>query len=400
MNRFAIISVWDDLVIRLVWWSGFLIFLGLSPFTLGPYLRSLLQPLSFAYASQFTGVLWLLLWPVYYTIHWLAFLLIMCAGLVLIILPVYAITTIERFANPYFSYWPARLIILGWPLVITAAYAVLYTVLSPIVETIPSSSSPLWAAFGGGVDALGGLTAYFSILLIMIISIERLAWLFSYILERRKQRLYPEAVITLQLWTILTQVIKDPAAWGSLEMKHELVARLEIIASCLQYDLPRRLQSDIATDNWFQQMAEQMAAAQRALKPWVLMPKPDTYEQFIARIGKAFVHAATGEWDALPRSEGEPQTQRQRWRTRVTDVARALVIALVPLLGFWGIQQSPLAVPQPMAGYVTIGSLIWLVLTFLISLDSSFHAKLRVMEDVTQSVPFVGKWLGIGKKVS
>jgi hypothetical protein len=81
-------------------------------------------------------------------------------------------------------------------------------------------------------------------------------------------------------------------------------------------------------------------------------------------------------------------------------VARAAVIALVPLLGFWGIQQSPLAIPQPVAGYVTIGGFVWLVLTLLISLDTSFHAKLRIMEDATQSVPFLGRWLGMGKKSS
>jgi hypothetical protein len=197
---------------------------------------------------------------------------------------------------------------------------------------------------------------------------------------------------------MLTRVTTQPAEWGSLEMKHELVGCLEIIANCLQHDLPRRLASDIATDGWFHQMAEQMATAQRALKSWVLMPKPDTREQFIARITATFVHAATGEWDALARSESEPQTQRQRWHTRVTDVSTAIVIALLPLLGFWGIQQSPLTIPQPAAGYVTIGGLVWLVLTLLISLDTSFHTKLRVMEDVTQSIPFLGKWLGMGKR--
>jgi hypothetical protein len=118
------------------------------------------------------------------------------------------------------------------------------------------------------------------------------------------------------------------------------------------------------------------------------------------RITDAFVHAAIGEWDALARSEDKPQTRRERWYTRVVDVSGALVIAVLPLLGFWGIQQSPLAIPQPVAGYVTIGGLIWLVMTVLISLDSSFHAKLGLMEDVTQSVPFFGKWLGIGRKLS
>jgi len=40
-------------------------------------------------------------------------------------------------------------------------------------------------------------------------------------------------------------------------MKDDLVTRLEIIASSLEDDLPRRLQSDIATDSWLQQMTGQ-----------------------------------------------------------------------------------------------------------------------------------------------
>jgi hypothetical protein len=107
---------------------------------------------------------------------------------------------------------------------------------------------------------------------------------------------------------ILTRITKRPSKWGILEIQHELAGRLEIIASCLQHNLPCRLQSDGATDDWLQKMTTQMAAALRDLKKWVLMPKPDTRRQFITRVAETFVHAATGEWDALARSEGEPQT--------------------------------------------------------------------------------------------
>jgi hypothetical protein len=146
-------------------------------------------------------------------------------------------------------------------------------------------------------------------------------------------------------------------------------------------------------------MTEQMAAAQRGLKSWVLMPKPDTREQFIARIVDTFVHAATGEWDALARSEDEPQTQRERWRIKATAVAKAIVIALLPLLILWGVQQSPLKIPELVAGYATIGVLLWMVLTLLTSLDASLHTKVSVMEKVAQSVPFLSKWLGMEKRL-
>jgi hypothetical protein len=125
------------------------------------------------------------------------------------------------------------------------------------------------------------------------------------------------------------------------------------------------------------------------------MPKSDTREQVAVRVAGAFVHAATGEWDALARSEDEPQTQREHWRTKATAVAKAIIMALLPLLMLWGVQQSPLKIPEAVAGYATIGALIWLVFTLLTSLDTSFHARVAAMQNVAQSMPFLGKWEGL-----
>jgi hypothetical protein len=342
----------------------------------------------FADWTAFTGG-WLLLWPFYVAAYGLVALLVAFPAAFLLVLPgIAAIKT--RYLDNLF-------VVIGWPMMGIAIYALWFVYLVRIAETHPVIL--IRVALGGIASGLG-FGVVFTGMMMMIMFMGLPTGLLLYRLERRRKRLYPEVTVTLQLLRILAQVTKHPAVWGTPAMKHELVARLEIIARCLEDDLPCRLQSDIATDGWFQRMAKQMATALRALKPWVLMPKPDTREQFIARIADTFVHAAAGEWDALARSEAEPQTQRQIWRARVTDVIRAVVTALLPLLGVWGIQQSPLAVPQPVAGYMTIGSLIWLVLTLLVSLDTSFHAKLRAMEDLTQSVPFLGRWLGTGKKLS
>jgi hypothetical protein len=149
----------------------------------------------------------------------------------------------------------------------------------------------------------------------------------------------------------------------------------------------------------FEIACKQMAAALRAFKPWVLMPKPDTREQFIARVTDAFVHAANGEWDALPRSEDTALPQRQHWRIKATAMAKTITIAVLPLPILWGLQQSALKIPEVMAGNATMLGLLWLVLTLLASLDASFHAKMSVMQDVAQSVPFLRKWLGTAKRL-
>jgi hypothetical protein len=359
INRVAVADTWSDFVLSLMRWLNIVVLPVVCYFAFtSAYFRWGAWPLFTIDPAQFIA-------------YWFVLLLIVSAGVHLFALPMYMLKVrgwrnfdltpaLDVYTNLYFHFWFNRAFMIAWPVGAVTACAVLYAALAPIAETAPPSL--WWQAFAGAVVGVGLLAGLLGSTLATALSVGGLFSVVGYALQRRKRRLYPEAVVTLQLLRILILVAKTPATWGSPEMKYILVGRLERVASCLQYDLHHQLQSDIAMDSWFQRMGVQMAVAMRALKPWVLMPKPDTREHFIAQITDAFVHAAIGEWDALARSEDEPQARRERWRTRVTDVAWAVVIAILPLFGFWGIQQSPLAVPQPVAGYVTIGGLVWLVL--------------------------------------
>jgi hypothetical protein len=105
--------------------------------------------------------------------------------------------------------------------------------LVPIAKTAPFSPHLARVALAGVVGGLGMSVLACSSIVLMY-GFDRVVFLLHYnVLERRRQRLYPEAVVTLQLLRILAKMTKHPAAWGTLEMKHELVARLERIAGCL-----------------------------------------------------------------------------------------------------------------------------------------------------------------------
>jgi hypothetical protein len=336
--------------------------------------------------AAFTGG-WILLWPFYVAAYGLVAILVAFPAAFLLVLPVIAAGKTRYLAGLFFG--------IVWPMVGITVYTLWFAHLMFMVETYPTILSRV--AVGGIASGLGFAVIFTGFLMMVMVSWTAAA-LLVYRLQRRRSQLYPEAAVTLQLLKILAQVTKHPSAWGTLEIKHELVGRLEIIAICLEHYLPRRLQSDSITDSWLQRMTGQMAAAQRALKPWVLMPKPDTREQFIARVADAFVHAASGEWDALPRSEDTPPPQRQHWHSKAIAMAKAITIALLPLLTLWGAQQLTLKIPEAMVGYATIVGLFWMVGWLAASLDASFHAKVSVMQDVAQSVPFLSKWLGTEKR--
>jgi hypothetical protein len=275
INRAAIADMWSDFFLSFMRWINILVIVILCYFAFtGDYFPWFAPPL-FSIDPA---------WPITY---YFVLVLVANIGLLLSLLPTYMLKPmhpinlnlpldLDVYINLSFHFWFNRGFMIGWYIGVATASAALYAVLAPIAETAP----PFFRsqAFAGAVGGLGFLGGFLSIILVTALSVGRLFSLLNYAFERRKQRLYPEAAITLQLLKILTLVAKNPVMWGSLEMKCKLVTRLERVASCLQHDLPHRLQSDIATDNWFQQMGVQMATAMRALKPWVLMPKSDTRE--------------------------------------------------------------------------------------------------------------------------
>jgi hypothetical protein len=141
-------------------------------------------------------------------------------------------------------------------------------------------------------------------------------------------------------------------------------------------------------------MVERMAAAPRALKKWILIPKSDTRDQFIERIAYSLVHTAAGDWDALGRTEPEAIGRRQQWRVRASLLLSALLTAALPMFAWWGVQLTPLALQGAVATYMTIGTFIWAVLTLVVTLNASVQAKITLLKDVMESLPVLGTWLG------
>jgi hypothetical protein len=95
----------------------------------------------------------------------------------------------------------------------------------------------------------------------------------EYALRRGRSSLYPDAVLVTGLAAILSMVERESAKWTNLDFKRQLMSEIEVVAVCIERDLPHRLRTgDVTTDAWVRERVRQMAAALRGLKKWISTP--------------------------------------------------------------------------------------------------------------------------------
>jgi hypothetical protein len=146
-------------------------------------------------------------------------------------------------------------------------------------------------------------------------------------LRRRRRAVYPDAIVSDQLLRLLA-VLSSAGAWKDLSKRNDLLGFLEEAAACIEFGIPRRLNTgDPASSVWLQQRGLHIAAALRGLKQWVAMPKQDTRIMLIDRLKKDLVSVAAGNWDELPVANAKKLSM---W-VRAGMLVRDLLVALFPL---------------------------------------------------------------------
>ena len=269
---------------------------------------------------------------------------------------------------------------LGWMSVVFIIYSMLvYRVNSGNL----SPEKPL------GIILINALVGGFGCLLVGLFLSLIVALPVRLSLYRRKRKLYPDLLIIDRLLTMLSHVENNTIAWNKLRFKQHLLFNTEQIAALMQHDLPLQLKSgDIATDLWISERFRKIAAAIRGLKKWIVTPKSDTREQFKEHLANCLIYAASGDWDSFEQSEPEKLSHPQHWRSQIGTTVRVIISGTTPIF-IWGIvQQTVLAIEGAIAEYVTIGVILWAVITFLTSLDPLYGSKITAIREITQLLPF------------
>jgi hypothetical protein len=204
---------------------------------------------------------------------------------------------------------------------------------------------------------------------------------------------YPDYIITDRLIRIISLIETSPQRWGELDFKKELVFRLESIAGRLVRDLPKQLRcEDPVTDAWLAELTIRSAAAMRGLKKWVITPKPDTRDQLLISLTRSLELAASGNWDGLEQLQPEVYPGAQRpWFYRLASLVGRLLSAFSVLILSWILPYTPIALDQPLAGYLTLVGLGVAVFGITTMLDPSWVDKLNALKDFLGLLPFTGR---------
>jgi hypothetical protein len=223
--------------------------------------------------------------------------------------------------------------------------------------------------------------------------------LIKVVFDRQLRAFHPDALLVHILLNILSIIEKQPRRWPELSFRRQLIPMLEEAATCIQNGLSRQYWSgDGIIDLWLRDTATRQAASLRELKKWVLIPKPDTRNQFIVRIVAGLSQITSGNWDALEQRDPEKISRLQWWCSHATTASRAVFMAILPGLLWWALQQTSLALRGVPAEYVTVGIYIWAALTLIMACDPLFGLKATAFKEVVQSLPGLGSLLGKDKK--
>jgi hypothetical protein len=196
------------------------------------------------------------------------------------------------------------------------------------------------------------------------------------------RRAHPDAFVAHQLILALL-VLEDGQGDVRDRTKLILLGLLDSAARSMQ-DVPPSMyrSSDLAMDVWLTDSARQWAAALSDLKKWVITPKHDTREHLTRHLAAQFAYFVGGRWDGLARREPEAVSRRRVGRALITEAARVIAAAGVPVLGFVLLQRSPWALTGAAAATATLT-----VAAFgLVAILSAFVPDLDMYIATTKSV--------------
>lgn len=209
-------------------------------------------------------------------------------------------------------------------------------------------------------------------------------------LKSRKEALFTRAVIVDEFLDLLNSMEKRNygTAWKELSHRTWVTKRLETVASCLEIHFPRYFTTGVPhMDGWTDRSAAEMANGVRELIKKVVAPNAHTFADFKVRVIEYFIAALKSDWGNFDRIPAEQVSRRQGFRTQAVSALSAMATAAVPILLLFLIKRLGL-VAEPLIIYLTVGAYVWAALSLLSRLDPQYAAKLGVLKDLSQALPF------------
>ena len=234
-------------------------------------------------------------------------------------------------------------------------------------------------------DGVGTTIVGISAFLIWIILYNSVLALAIWVIDRRKNKKYPEAVVMDSLCKTLDLIETESDKWLDVEFKNKVLKELENTAKRLENELPRKISSyDAATDIWLKNCTRKIAMGIRKLKQHVLLPNDKSQEKLIALLSKGFVNAADENWNLFEKID-TPSVPN--WRLRSLYILRRLVAIIFPLIIVFIVAIAPITPNDSIMGYIIAGSIGWVAINILAWLDPDYQNKIETFKDKADILP-------------
>lgn len=155
-----------------------------------------------------------------------------------------------------------------------------------------------------------------------------------------------ETIIVGKVSELLFRLEERKDDWGTIDLKQDLIRRLEVIARLVERRFFQYLGSlDRETKERLSAQAANIARSLRAKKVWVAMPKGDTPAHMANALGEQLLFAATNDWDRLAERASEhlrrdgyldtPRRKGRRWGPVVIQVLVIILLLGAALISIW-----------------------------------------------------------------
>jgi hypothetical protein len=300
-------------------------------------------------------------------------------GLLVILLVVPPILLI--FSKAPFTRYQKKVMSIGWYSIIFVVYMfLLYHNLALPKHPV---SDPLTWVTKTSVSLLFASTNMVFLLLILFI--------LAAMLRRGKRINYPIATLMDCLISILAKEEGYPDKWSQIEYKQSLLVDLERSAVCFERYLLDKLfdgvDKDLVVDSWMRSTMQEVAAALRQKKTWILTPQRDTCDYFFSSIAATLCCVIEGNWHELEKAKPEKSSRTNLWRTRLINSLRVVFSAALPIALFLLFQYAFGGFNEPIRDYVAVVAFGWGLIVVIASISPNFGIYVSAVKDIVGLLP-------------
>lgn len=206
-----------------------------------------------------------------------------------------------------------------------------------------------------------------------------------YIQERLYRAKYPLSVIVVNLLYAATELKLRSTKTTSLKDRQRLMWRLEKVAVAIQVDLPKQLRSgDLSTDSWTEEAFHRIATDIRNKKRYILIPSDESWDALSIELFSAFNHWLIGDWREIEGAD-IPEVTRATRTSVIVRAMRTVIVGILPgimLVIFRGMYPQLLPIGSFVSDILTIGIILWLVVSIADLIDPTFKERLSAFNNI------------------